>query len=96
MAGGFGDNLRPIAWALERVAGKANAQETAIGYLPRPQDLNTNGLDIKAETLVEILSVKPDAWRKEVADIRSYLGEYGDRTPAALYDELDGVEQRLN
>jgi phosphoenolpyruvate carboxykinase (GTP) len=93
---GFGDNLRPIAWALERVAGKAAAQETAIGFLPRPQDLNTNGLDIKAETLAEILSVKPEAWKKEVADIRSYLGEYGSRTPKALYEELDGVEQRLN
>ncbi len=41
-------------------------------------------------------SVKPDAWKKEVADIRSYLGEYGSRTPKALYEELDGVEKRLS
>jgi phosphoenolpyruvate carboxykinase (GTP) len=92
---GFGDNLRPIAWALQRVAGKADAQDTAIGYLPRPQDLNTIGLDIAPGALAEILSVKPDAWQKEVADIRSYLGEYGNRTPKALYNELDAVEQRL-
>jgi phosphoenolpyruvate carboxykinase (GTP) len=92
---GFGDNLRPIAWALQRVAGKADAQDTPIGFLPRPQDLNTNGLDIAPDALAEILSVKPDAWKKEVADIRSYLGEYGGRTPKALYEELDGVEKRL-
>jgi phosphoenolpyruvate carboxykinase (GTP) len=92
---GFGDNLRPIAWALQRVAGKAGAQETAIGYLPRPEDLNTNGLEIAPEALTEILSVKPDGWKKEVADIRSYLSEYGGRTPKALYEELDGVEKRL-
>ena len=45
--------------------------------------------------LEELLSVKPDAWRKEVADIRAYLGEYGERTPKAMYAELDGVEKRL-
>ncbi|MET0282506.1 MAG: phosphoenolpyruvate carboxykinase (GTP) [Steroidobacteraceae bacterium] len=93
---GFGDNLRPIAWALDRVAGKAGAQETAIGFLPRPQDLNTNGLDIAPGALEEILSVKPEQWKKEVADVRAYLGEYGSRTPQALYEELDGVEKRLN
>jgi len=50
----------------------------------------------EAETLTEILSVKADAWKKEVADIRRYLGEFGDRAPQALFEELDGVEQRLN
>jgi phosphoenolpyruvate carboxykinase (GTP) len=93
---GFGDNLRPIAWALDRVAGKAGAQDTAIGYLPRPQDLNTSGLDIAPGALEEILSVKPEQWKKEVAEVRAYLGEYGSRTPKALYEELDGVEKRLN
>jgi len=92
---GFGDNLRPIAWALQRVAGQAAAQDTAIGYLPRPEDLNTNGLEIEAGTLREILSISPAVWKKEVADIRHYLGEYGERTPAALYQELDTVEKRL-
>jgi phosphoenolpyruvate carboxykinase (GTP) len=92
---GFGDNLRVLSWMLDRCAGRAQAQDTAIGYLPRPQDLNTTGLDISAENLNEILSVKSDAWRKEVADIRSYLGEYGARLPAALLAEVDSVEKRL-
>ena len=47
------------------------------------------------EVLQELLSVKPDAWRKELKDIRAYLEEYGARTPRALYAELDGVEKRL-
>jgi phosphoenolpyruvate carboxykinase (GTP) len=92
---GFGDNLRVLSWMLDRCAGRAQAQDTAIGYLPRPQDLNTSGLDIPAENLAELLSVKADAWRKEVADIRSYLGEFGTRAPAALHAEVDIVEQRL-
>jgi GTP-dependent phosphoenolpyruvate carboxykinase len=39
--------------------------------------------------------VKPEAWRKEVADVRTYLGEFGDRTPKVLYEELDLTEKRL-
>jgi len=92
---GFGDNLRVLSWMLERVAGRAGAKETAIGNLPRPADLNLAGLDIKPEVVEELLSVKQDSWRKEAADIRTYLGEFGTRTPKAMYAELDGVEQRL-
>jgi phosphoenolpyruvate carboxykinase (GTP) len=92
---GFGDNLRVLSWMLERCAGRAQAADTAIGFLPRPEDLNVKGLDIAPEVLAELLSVKSDAWRKEVADIRQYLGEYGDRMPKAMYAELDAVEKRL-
>jgi phosphoenolpyruvate carboxykinase (GTP) len=92
---GFGDNLRVLSWMLERVAGRAGAKDTAIGNLPRPEDLNLSGLDIKPEVVEELLSVKQDAWRKEAADIRAYLGEFGARAPKAMYAELDAVEQRL-
>jgi phosphoenolpyruvate carboxykinase (GTP) len=92
---GFGDNLRVLSWILDRCAGRAEAADTAIGFLPRPQDLDLKGLQIAPEALTEILSVKPDAWRKEVADIRGYLGEFGSRTPGALYAELEEVQDRL-
>ncbi len=81
---------------LDRVAGRAGATEAAIGNLPRAADLNLAGLDIAPAVVEELLSVKQDAWRKEVADIRSYLGEYGTRTPKAMYAELDSVEKRLS
>jgi phosphoenolpyruvate carboxykinase (GTP) len=92
---GFGDNLRVISWILDRCAGKAQAEDTAIGFLPRPQDINVEGLDIAPQVLAELLSVKTPAWRAEIADIRQYLGEYGTRTPKALYSEVDIVEKRL-
>ena len=92
---GFGDNLRVLKWMLERCAGKADAHDTAIGFLPRSEDLDTNGLSIEADTLKELLSVKDEAWRKEVVDIRAYLAEFGARTPGQLYAELEGVQDRL-
>ncbi|MFT3905537.1 MAG: phosphoenolpyruvate carboxykinase (GTP) [Steroidobacteraceae bacterium] len=92
---GFGDNLRVIAWALDRCANRVAAQDTAIGYLPKPQDLNLSGLDVKPEAMQELTTVHAGAWKREVADFRKYLQEFGSRTPAALYQELDEVERRL-
>jgi phosphoenolpyruvate carboxykinase (GTP) len=92
---GYGDNLRVLAWMLERVAGTAGADDTAIGALPRPQDLNVSGLDIAPAALTELLRVDPAQWRKEVADIRKYLTQYGARLPQVLSQNLDAVEKAL-
>src|SRR5690349_11551728 len=93
---GYGENLRVLDWMLGRVAGKVSANETAIGNLPRPQDLNTRGLDISSSDLQALLSVEPALWKKEVAEIREYLKGYGSRLPAELSKQLDTVEAKLN
>ena len=92
---GYGENLRVLAWMLERCAGRAGATESAIGRLPRPEDLNVAGLDLKAGALAALLTVDPALWRKEFADIREYLGRYGSRLPAALLKELETSERQL-
>jgi phosphoenolpyruvate carboxykinase (GTP) len=92
---GYGENLRVLAWILERCAGRAAAQETAIGNLPRPEDLNTRGLDLGPGALQSLLAVDPALWRREVGEVREYLGKYGKRLPAALTKELDTTERRL-
>ncbi|MFZ1907027.1 MAG: phosphoenolpyruvate carboxykinase (GTP) [Steroidobacteraceae bacterium] len=86
---GFGENLRVLAWMLERCAGRTGANESAIGWLPRPEDLNVAGLDLAPGALAALLTVDPALWRQELADIRAYLGRYGSRLPAALLSELE-------
>jgi phosphoenolpyruvate carboxykinase (GTP) len=93
---GFGDNLRVLEWILDRCAGRAHAQETAIGWLPRPEDLDLKGLEISAAAIGELTSVHKDAWLAEVAGFREYLHEFGAHTPQALYTELDDVTARLS
>jgi phosphoenolpyruvate carboxykinase (GTP) len=80
---------------LERCAGRAGATETAIGNLPRPADLNTQDLGLAPGALESLLTVDSALWRREVGEIRKYLSKYGERLPAALTRELDGIEQRL-
>ena len=92
---GYGENLRVLAWMLDRCAGKVGAAESAIGRLPIPADLNTRGLSISREALAALCSIDAGVWRKECAQLREYLGGYGSRLPAALLAELDTTESRL-
>jgi len=93
---GFGENLRVLAWMLERCAGRVDAAESAIGRLPRPEDLDLHGLDVGSEALAALLTVDPALWRKEIADMREYLSRYGQRLPGALLAELRTTEERLS
>ena len=92
---GFGDNLRVLAWVLNRCAGTAAAQETPIGNLPRSSDLNLDGLKIEQSALDQLLSVNAEEWRAEAADMDGYFNEFGDRTPAALRAEVAALKSRL-
>ena len=92
---GYGENLRVIAWMLERCAGKASAHETPIGYLPGVADLNLQGLDVSAAAMAELLAVDKVQWRAEAREIRAYVNEFGERVPAGLHTEIDALEQRL-
>ena len=93
---GFGDNLRVLDWILKRCAGKAEANETPIGNLPRAKDLNLAGLDIAPQALEQLLSVDATEWRAEAADMGKYMDEFGTRTPAALRAEVRALQQRLS
>jgi phosphoenolpyruvate carboxykinase (GTP) len=92
---GYGENLRVLAWMLERCAGRAGASETAVGWVPRPQDLELRGLELGQDALAALLTIDPALWRKELTDMREYLDRFSDRLPAALLAELAAIERRL-
>jgi phosphoenolpyruvate carboxykinase (GTP) len=92
---GYGENLRVLAWMLERCAGRAGAAESPIGLLPRAGDLDLHGLEVGPQALSALLAVDPQLWRKEIGELREYLGKYGERLPAAMLAELRKTEQQL-
>jgi phosphoenolpyruvate carboxykinase (GTP) len=92
---GYGENLRVLEWMLDRCAGNAGATETPIGRLPRPEDIDTKGLNVGAEALQALLSVDPTSWKKEAADMRAYFEQFGARMPRDLLEELKGLESRV-
>jgi phosphoenolpyruvate carboxykinase (GTP) len=92
---GFGDNMRVLEWILKRVAGSVSGQDTAIGILPKLDEINRDGLGLSDEALSSLLAVDQVAWRTEVGAIADYLEEFGSHTPQALYDELEKTAARL-
>ena len=92
---GFGENMRVVEWILKRCFDEVGARETEIGYLPNPEDINLEGIDVSRETLAGLLSVDRDLWRKETEGIHSFYAQFGDKLPQALREELAGLEDRL-
>ena len=92
---GFGDNMRVLMWILARCEDKVDAVETAIGYVPKAEDINTEGLDIDMATIEELLRVDVESWKEDVANIKEFYAMIGERVPAELYDELAALEARL-
>ena len=92
---GFGDNLRVLEWIMKRAFGEIDAVETAIGYQPKADDINIEGLDISKETLEGLLGVDKDLWREEAKGIREYYAKFGDKLPKELMDELNTLENNL-
>ena len=92
---GFGDNMRVLMWILARCEDKVEARETAIGYVPYAKDINLEGLDLGMDTLEELLSVDKASWLDDVANIKEFYAQVGDRVPAELKEELKALEARL-
>ena len=93
---GFGDNMRVLNWIVDRCEGKADAQETAIGYVPRPEDIDLTDLDMDIETLKSILKVDKDVWEKEAAEIEEHYKKFGDKIPKELKAQLETLKANLN
>ena len=94
---GFGENLRVVLWILARCAGEVDADITPIGYVPKAEDINIEGLDgITLDTIRELLSIDTESWLADVENIKEFYNLVGDRVPDALWDELAALEARLS
>ena len=93
---GFGDNMRVLDWILDRCEGVVDAVETPIGYEPKPEDINVEGLkDIDTETIRGLLTVDKDLWKEETKGIEEFYAKFGDKLPKELAGELKALEERL-
>ena len=92
---GFGENLRVLLWILKRCEDKVGAVETPIGYLPKPEDINLEGIDVTKETLKELLSVDKDLWLEDTVRIEEFYNKIGDTVPKELWNELAKLKKNL-
>lgn len=96
---GFGDNLRVLEWIMKRAFDEIDAVETEIGYMPKPEDINIEGLkDINLDTMKSLLSVDKELWKEDIKSIKEFYSKFDefDTLPAELKKELADFEARLN
>jgi phosphoenolpyruvate carboxykinase (GTP) len=92
---GYGENSRVLEWVFERTAGRGDAVETPIGFVPSMTALNVEGLNVTEADMSELLTVHDHEWRAEVPRIREHFAEFGDDLPQGLHDEVDRLEANL-
>ena len=63
---GFGDNMRVLKWIVERARGHVRAHETQLGWVPRYEDFDTDGLDLPREKFAKLQAMNGDEWRREI------------------------------
>jgi phosphoenolpyruvate carboxykinase (GTP) len=92
---GFGENSRVLEWIFERTAGRGDAEETVIGYVPTHDALDVDGLNVTPDDMKELLTVDNDEWRDEIPRIREHYAQFNERLPEKLSAFVDDLEARL-
>jgi len=92
---GFGENSRVLKWIVERLDGGGAAADTPIGRVPAAGAIDASGLHVTPAVLAELVTVDAERWRQELPHIGAHYASLGDRLPAALADQLAGLEKRL-
>ena len=93
---GFGDNMRVLLWILNRCAGKVDAVESEIGYLPKPEDIDLTGLEDENVDINGLLTIDKQVWLEDVANIEEYFAQFGDKLPKEMTDELAKLKANLS
>jgi phosphoenolpyruvate carboxykinase (GTP) len=78
---GFGENMRILKWIVDRVHGNASATESPIGWMPRYDDLDWNGIDFTKEQFKEIMTLDRELWKKELLTHEELFERMYDRLP---------------
>lgn len=93
---GYGENLRVLEWILDRANNRVSARETAIGYVPNPENLDLTGLDISSKVMDKLLEVSPQDWKNELKGIKEFFDMFGRDLPKELHEEYEALRLRLS
>ena len=92
---GYGENSRVLKWIVDRLEGRAEANDTPIGRVPTAASLDLDGLALDPAKLDELLTVDRGVWAEEATLAARDLARLGDRLPVAIRHEQAALEERL-
>ncbi|MCA0201662.1 MAG: phosphoenolpyruvate carboxykinase (GTP) [Proteobacteria bacterium] len=92
---GYGQNMRALAWVVDRVHGRGDAVESPFGFMPRYQDLKWEGLAFDQSKFKSLMQIDRTAALREIDDQKSLFDRFGPRTPAVLLTQQGEVRKRV-
>lgn len=92
---GFGENCRVLKWIFERTSGSQEAVKTPIGFLPKENGLDLQGLNLSQDETQQLFEVNGSEWQQEEAELRQYFNLFGRHLPPELHMELDNLKHKL-
>lgn len=92
---GYGENMRVLAWMLERIEGKAQGQENIFGTTPSHKDINWAGLDFSEDQFNQVTSIDKAAWQEEMKLHDQLFDQLSYHLPKELVETKQALEKRL-
>jgi phosphoenolpyruvate carboxykinase (GTP) len=86
---GFRENMRVLKWIVDRSRGRALGRETPIGWIPRYEDIDWDGMQFSKESFDQLQAFDKTAWRREVMDHEELFLDLHDRLPKELIYERE-------
>jgi len=93
---GYRENLRVLEWILDRCNGQVEAEQTPIGYIPRPKDLDLNGLNISEAAIHKLLAIDKKSWIAELEGISKFFKQFQKDLPEELWAEYENLKERIS
>jgi len=93
---GYGENLRILEWILARSRVDVQAEKTAIGFVPKLNDIDLTGLNLSQATVKKLFEIDPAAWKQEMDNVTEFFQKFGDRLPLELWAQHEALARRLD
>ncbi|MDP2941162.1 MAG: phosphoenolpyruvate carboxykinase (GTP), partial [Candidatus Omnitrophota bacterium] len=92
---GYRENLRVLEWIIDRCDDRVAAAKTAIGYVPRAQDLDMTGLKLSEGAMEKLLEVRDKEWLEELKGIKAFFKTFKHDLPVEIWQEYHALKERL-
>jgi phosphoenolpyruvate carboxykinase (GTP) len=92
---GYRENLRILEWIVDRCDNEVDAENTPIGYIPRPDDIDLTGLSLPAQTLEKLFHIDKKSWSEELEGINRFFKQFKKDLPQELWQEYESLKERI-